>query len=168
MSYYSQLEMREYRLWQGIDTVVVDSTPPVTVFGLMHTILGLSLFLPSFYHVIEVVRVNRSVQVAKNQPISLLKHGYYASRRHPMTGMFMSIAAGLFVSLCSLIGLVLACLFIAFFHVATLYEERTWLLPRFGSQYEDYMTEVPSRYFRRPRLVYLVAVLVFSTVGIFL
>ena len=166
VSYYSQIELLEYRLWQGVDIVVMDSVPAVTLFGLIHAILGLSLFLPSFYHVIEVVRVNRGAQAGKNQPISLLRHGYYASRRHPMTGMFMSIVAGLFVSLCSFIGLILVVLLMAFFHVATLYEERTWLLPRFGTQYKDYMSEVPRRYFRTHHLAYLVAVLAFTSVGI--
>jgi protein-S-isoprenylcysteine O-methyltransferase Ste14 len=168
VSYFSQFEMQEFQLWQRYDWTITSGPLPITFFWLIHAMLGLSLFLPGFYQVIEVVRVNQSAQAGKNRPIKLLTEGVYANRRHPMTGLFMAIVAGLFVSLRSTIGLILVVLFIAFFHAATLYEERTWLLPRFGKQYETYMADVPGRYFKRVQLIYLGVVLAISCLGIFL
>ena len=166
-SYYSQTEMLEFQLWRRFDWNLISGVIPITFFWSVHQVLGLSLFMPGLYRVLEVIRVNQSVHAGKNQQLRLLTSGVYSDRRHPMTGLFMIIVAGFLIVLQSAIGLILVCLFVVFFHLATLYEEKTWLLPIFGKEYEAYMKAVPNRYFNRTQLAHLIVVLVFGFVGVF-
>ena len=167
VGYYSQTEMLEFQLWRRFDWNLISGAIPITFFWSVHQVLGLSFFIPGFYRVIEVIRVNQNVHAGKNQPLRLLTSGVYSDRRHPMTGLFMIIVAGFLIVLRSAIGLILVCLFFVFFHLATLYEEKTWLLPIFGEEYEAYMKTVPNRYFNRTQLAHLIVVLAISFAGVF-
>ena len=107
----SWTEMPEYRLWTSIDHLISTGIPNSTVFGMIHLLLGVAIFVLGMYHVVEIVRVNQSAQAGKNNPTHLLTHGFYSKVRHPMTGMFITILLGVMVSLCSVIGLVIIILF---------------------------------------------------------
>jgi hypothetical protein len=159
-------EMPEFRLWSSIDSPILPSQPHATIFAVVHLVLGLILVIPTTYNVFEVIRVNRQAQAGKNNPIFLLTDGFYRDVRHPMIGMFMLITLGVFFSFCSSLALLVALLLIGFFHLTILYEERSWLIPRFGSEYEDYMKQTPGRYFTRRETALVVLVLVIGALGI--
>ena len=159
-------EMPEYRLWTSIDYPLATGFPNSTAFGMIHLLLGVFTFTIGIYIVVEIVRVNQRAQAGKNNPTHLLTDGFYSKVRHPMTGMFITILVGVMVSLCSVIGLVIIILFVLFFHGTTLYEEKTWLLPRFGQDYHNYMNEVPKRYFSNVHTIFLILIFLFSSIGI--
>jgi protein-S-isoprenylcysteine O-methyltransferase Ste14 len=158
-------EMPELRLWKSLDLVLLGGPWHVTLSGAAHLFIGLAIFVPSFYVVVDIVRVNQRAQGGKNEPLYLLTDGYYANVRHPMTGGFILVVFGFFISLGSLVGLVMIVFFCLFFHVATLYEEQKWLLPRFGDEYRSYMRAVPRRYLSWKRQGMLVAVFLIALVG---
>ena len=157
--------MPEFRLWKSVDLVLLDGHSSATLSGVVHLFVGLMIFVPSFYAVIEIVRINQRAQGGKNKPLYLLTDGYYAGVRHPMTGRFMLIVFGFFFSLASLVGLLMIAFFSLFFHATTLYEERKWLLPRFGEEYRSYAKAVPRRYFSQELLWMLVITFVSALVG---
>ena len=159
-------EMPEYRLWTSIDYPLSTGFPNSTAFGIIHLLLGVFIFTIGMYTVVEIVRVNQRAQAGKNNPTHLLIDGFYSKVRHPMTGMFITILVGVMISLCSVIGLVIIILFILFFHGTTLYEERNWLIPRFGQEYHNYMKEVPKRYFSARHAAILFLIIIFSSIGI--
>lgn len=164
----SWTEMPEFRLWASIDYSIPSIIPNSTLFGLIHLLIGGPFFIFGMYNVVEIVRINQIAQGGKNNPIHLLTGGFYNKVRHPMTGMFIIILTGVMISLCSSLGLVLIALFILFFHGTTLYEEKTWLIPRFGQEYLHYMNEVPRRYFTSSLMILLILILIFSSIGIIL
>jgi protein-S-isoprenylcysteine O-methyltransferase Ste14 len=164
----SWMEMQELRLWRSIDISLITILPNATLFGLVHLVIGVSLFIYGIYNVSDIIRVNQRVQAGKNNPVTLLTTGYYSTVRHPMTGMFIMTLVAFMVSLSSILSLVFIFLFTIFFHVATLYEERTWLIPKFGETYLDYMRNVPVRYFSKRTTMMLLLLIGFCTIGIIL
>ncbi len=164
----SWMEMQEFRLWQSNDISLTSILPNATLFGLVHLVIGVSLFIYGIYNVFDIIRVNQRVQAGKNNPVTLLTTGYYSTVRHPMTGMFIMILIAVMFSLSSILSLIFIILFTIFFHGATLYEERTWLIPKFGQTYLDYMRNVPERYFSKRKSIMLLLLIGFCTIGVFL
>jgi protein-S-isoprenylcysteine O-methyltransferase Ste14 len=158
-------EMPELRLWRSVDVALVEGPPTATLFGIIHLLVGLSIFTPSIYFLIDITRVNQQAQAGKNKPLYLLKSGYYSLVRHPMNGMFMTTVFGFFYATSSLIGILLIAFLVGFLHLATLYEESKWLLPRFGKEYESYMDEVRRRYLPATPQVVLSVLFIVALVG---
>ena len=158
-------EMPAFRLWGSIDFPLLQNQPHVTFFGVIHLVLGLVVLIPATYNIVEVVHVNRQAHSGKNNPLFLLRSGYYSNVRHPMIGMFMFMTLGVFFSFCSSLAFIVALLLIGFFHLSILYEERARLIPRFGSEYEEYMKQTPSRYFTRRESILVAVVLIVGTLG---
>jgi protein-S-isoprenylcysteine O-methyltransferase Ste14 len=157
--------MPEFKLWKSADFSLFQNQTHITFFRVVHLLLGLVLLIPATYNVIEVIRINRQAHAGKNNPIFLITNGFYSNVRHPMIGMFMSIILGLFFSFCSILALFIAFLLIAFLHLTIIYEEKTMLIPRFGSEYLEYINRVPSRYFTQRQIVIIVVVLILGTLG---
>lgn len=161
----SWLEMPELRLWRSVDVVLLEGPPTATLFGIIHLLVGLSIFTPSIYFLIDIIRKNQQAQAGKNNPLYLLKSGYYSLVRHPMNGTFMTAVFGFFYATSSLIGILLIAFLVAFLHLATLYEESKWLLPRFGKEYESYVDEVPRCYLPATLQVVLSVLFIVALIG---
>jgi protein-S-isoprenylcysteine O-methyltransferase Ste14 len=161
-------DMPQYALWNSIDITLFSGGLSITLFSLCHLIIGLAIFIPAIYSTLEIVRVNQAAHAGKNNPLYLLTTGFYEKQRHPMTGMFMLIVTGFFFTLCLSLGLLFILAFIALFHLFTLYEENSMLFPRFGAEYESYMKEVPTRYFRKELQILVILLLFANFLGIFL
>ena len=153
--------MPQYRLWNSIDIFLLPALPTVSLFSVLHLVTGLAIFVPAIYNTLEIIRINQGAHAGKNNPLRLLTTGFYERQRHPMTGMFMLIVTGFFFALCSSLSLFFIIAFVVLFHLFTLYEERSILLPRFGAEYESYMKHVPARYFRI-ELGFLIALLLLT------
>ena len=164
----SWTEMPEFKLWKVIDFSIPNLFFPISFFDFVHLLLGVSIFVYGMYTVVEIVRVNQRVQAGKNNPIRLLTEGFYSTVRHPMTGMFIVILFGFMFSLGSALSLVIIILFALFFHGATLYEENTWLIPKFGQEYLSYMKNVPRRYLPKVETTILIILFGFSIIGLVL
>jgi protein-S-isoprenylcysteine O-methyltransferase Ste14 len=164
IAYYSWPEMPKFWLWKSIDFELV---PNVTFFALIHLLFGLFLIGTAFYEVLEIIRINQAAHAGKNNPLYLLTDGPYEKIRHPMIGKFMLITMGFFFTLRSTLGLIFAISFAVLLHLFTLYEEKTWLIPKFGNEYDKYMIQTPARYFDMWNLMSIALGITLHTVGIF-
>ena len=83
-NYYPSL-----KLWRSIDWVLLDGLFEISLFRIIHLIIGLPIFIYSFINVIEIVIINQKAQLRKNVPNYLLKEGFYSKVRHPMYTMII-------------------------------------------------------------------------------
>lgn len=156
------------KLWKSIDRALLTAFPELTLFRVIHLVIGLPLFIYGMINVIEIVNINQKAQLKKNHPGYILKEGYYNKMRHPMYAMIILIQFSLFFSLCSLLGLLIGSLFTTTFMLFGLYEEKYQLRPIFGEEYKNYSNDVKIRYFPFPLKICLCFLYFFSFLGIFL
>lgn len=106
--------------------------------GALFVVLGLILYAASLRHLLPAFRE----QFSEFTPSRLVAGGPYRLVRHPIYLSCLLILSGLyFVRSASLSVLFLPLLWLLLWGV-TVYEERRILIPRFGSQYMRYRTEV--------------------------
>ncbi len=162
-NYYPSL-----KLWRSIDWVLLNGFLEISLFRIIHLIIGLPIFIYSFINVIEIVIINQKAQLRKNFPSYLLKEGFYSKIRHPMYTMIILIQFSLFFSLCSLLGIFFGLLFTLLFMLFGLYEEKYQLLPILGKEYKEYSKKVKVRFFPFPLKILLLLLYLLIFLGIFL
>ncbi|MEJ2294428.1 MAG: hypothetical protein P8Y23_06615, partial [Candidatus Lokiarchaeota archaeon] len=104
-----------FKLWKSLDWGLFDSFLKISLFRIIHLVIGLPLFIYGMINVIKIVSINQKAQLKKNHPGYLLKDGYYSKMRHPMYTMIILIQFSLFFSLCSSLGLLIGSLFTVLF-----------------------------------------------------
>lgn len=158
----------ELKLWKFVDISLNSFYFSVTLFRIIHLSLGILFFIYGIINVIEIIAINRKAQLRKNQPGYIIRSGLYGKMRHPMYSMIIIMQASLFFSLCSALGVLFSIIFLSFFMLLGLYEEKFQLLPIFGENYRDYMKEVKMRFFPIFLKIYLVSIYFLSFIGLFL
>lgn len=83
-----------------------------------------------------------------------------------MYGTFIFINAGFLLSLRSLIGLILAILFMALQYFNAKFEEKRTLLPLFSKEYEEYIKKVPTTILSIKEFGVIVIFALFSIIGL--
>ena len=154
------------RLWQAVDRPLTTGAASVSLAGLLHMLLGYSLFLYGSYHAWQATRLKNSVQHVHHELATrLLDTGYYARARHPMYGMFILANAGLGLAMNSVYGLAFSLLSLVLFVANGIFEERAVMIRFFGDEYRAYMRRVTARYFTPGQAVALVLVLALNISG---
>ena len=146
------------KLWKRIDITIIDVYFNVTFFRMVHFVVGMPIFIYGVYKIIEIISINKKAQLERNRPGYIIKDGLYGKMRHPMYTMIILIQAGLFFSLCSVLGILFSSFFILFFMILGLYEEKYQLIPIFGEKYKDYISQVKIRYFPTYLKIYLIII----------
>ncbi|TFF88315.1 MAG: hypothetical protein EU549_03265 [Promethearchaeota archaeon] len=157
-----------YKLWKSIDIIISETFFKISVFRLIHLMIGFPLFIFGMINVIEIININQKAQLRKNVPLYLLKDGYYSKVRHPMYTMIILIQFSLFFSLCSLLGILFSLFFTFLFMIFGLYEEKYQLLPILGEAYKNYSNELKQRFFFYPIKEGLLFLHFFMFIGAFL
>jgi protein-S-isoprenylcysteine O-methyltransferase Ste14 len=165
ISLFSRLEYKQFHLWKSVDIIVFNWGINLSIFFIVHLIIGALILFISFYQCIEIVKINNQVHKAKNQPIEILDWGFYAKVRHPMATRFILIVLGFFFMFSSMIGIPLILFFIIFFIIISLYEEKKILYPIFGEKYREYTKEVNNRFFTKKMKIIVVSLFVFMIIG---
>ena len=156
------------KLWKLLDLVILDFFLKISLFRMIHLIIGLPIFVYGMINVIEIVSINQKAQLRKNVPKYLLKEGFYGKVRHPMYTMIILIQFSLFFSLTSTFALLFSILFTLLFMLFGLFEEKYQLIPILGEEYKHYSNEVKTRFFPFSLKILLVLLYLFSFLGIFL
>lgn len=146
------------KLWKRIDITLIDFYFHATFFRIVHFVVGMPFFIYGGFKVIEVININKKAQLERNRPRYIIRDGLYGKMRHPMYTMIILIQAGLFFSLCSALGILFSSFFILFFMMLGLYEEKYQLIPIFGEQYRDYISQVKIRYFPTNIKIFLIII----------
>lgn len=167
ISLFSRLEFQHFYLWESVDFIIYDDFIDISLFLLIHIIVGANIFFISFYQCIEIVRINNRAHNAKNQPHTLLTTGYYSTVRHPMTSRFMLIIFSFFFMFASLIAIFFIAFFTLIFSLITLYEEKKILYPIFKDKYEEYCEQVKNRFFTLKLKILISILITFLVLGIF-
>ncbi|MFX1378649.1 MAG: methyltransferase family protein [Promethearchaeota archaeon] len=154
-------------LWKSVDFIIINWIIDISLFSLIHIILGALIFSISFYQCIYIVKLNNQAHEAKNHPKILLDQGYYAKVRHPMTSRFILIILAFFFMLGSLLVFPLILLFTLIFFLIALNEEKKILFPIFGQEYQEYMNKVNYRFFTIKTKMILILLFSFMIFGVF-
>jgi len=155
-------------LWSEIDRELVIGSFNVSLSSLLHLLIGYSLFIYASIHAWKAMKEKNSVEdPTRRTARSLLDTGYYGVVRHPMYGMFILANAGLGFAVKSVYGLGFILLSLALYTLNGIFEERAFLLPAFGKQYEAYMKKVTARYLTPLQAIILIIVLAINTAAIF-
>lgn len=166
ISIISRLEYQQFLLWNSVDISIINCFINISLFFLIHIILGSIVFYLSFFQCIEIIKINNQAHEAKNRPKELLISGYYAKARHPMTARFFLIVLSFFFMIGSLIGIPLILLFALVFALLALYEEKKILFPIFGEKYEEYMQQVKNRFYGINTKILIAFLLMFMVIGV--
>ena len=161
----SRMQYQNLYLWKSIDILIVSGFINISLFFLLHLIIGLTIFWISFYQCIEIVKINNKAHETKSQPTILLEDGYYGAVRHPMTTRFLFIIFSFFFMMGSLLGIPFIFLFAFIFVLITFYEEKKILIPTFGNKYKEYMKRVKRRFFTIPMKLILSILVIFIVLG---
>jgi protein-S-isoprenylcysteine O-methyltransferase Ste14 len=154
-------------LWNGINKYYNISIFKLNIFQIIHVILGFILWLYATYNVLQISKLNREAHVkGKNDPVRLITTGYYEKVRHPMYAMFMLSELGIFLSLYSLIGILISAVFILIYSFNGWYEEKYILIKIFGNEYENYKMKTKTRFFSVPELIYIIFFILIAVMGI--
>lgn len=97
-------------------------------------------------------------------PSALLTDGMYKSVRHPMYGTFVMLQGSLFLSICSLPGIIIAILICAFQYMNALWEEKRQLTPVFGKEYTAYSKKVRHVLFTTPETVIFICLIIMNMI----
>lgn len=159
------MEYQQLQLWKSIDIIIFNWFIDISLFSLIHIVVGAIVFCLSFYQCIKIVKINNQVHEAKNQQKFLLDSGYYAKARHPMTARFFLIMLSFFFMISSLIGIPLIFTFALIFALLTLYEEKKILFRVFGEKYRDYMKQVKIRFFPKKLKILNIILITFMIFG---
>jgi len=165
ISIISRLEYQQFLLWNSVDISIINCFINISLFFLIHIILGSIVFYLSFFQCIEIIKINNQAHEAKNRPKELLISGYYAKARHPMTARFFLIVLSFFFMIGSLIGIPLILLFALVFALLALYEEKKILFPIFREKYQEYKNKVNSRFFTIKMKIIIISLFGFMISG---
>jgi protein-S-isoprenylcysteine O-methyltransferase Ste14 len=170
ISYISRLENQDLILWASVDIIILNNWfigVNLTLFTLIHILIGAIIFYISFYQCIEIVELNNQVHESKNSPKKLIDYDYYAIVRHPMTSRFLSISTSFFFMLGSLIGIPLIIIINVLFYFFTLIEEKRILIPIFGDEYQTYKRNVKEPFFGKKMKIWYGLLIIFMLIGVF-
>jgi len=165
ISLTSRLEYQQLHLWKSVDIVIFNWFVNISLFFIIHLMVGSIILFISFYQCIEIVKINNQAHEAKNQPKELLDSGYYAKVRHPMTTRFMFIVLGFFFMFSSVISIPLIFFLGIIFTLLSFYEEKKILLPVFGGKYREYIKRVKNRFFTIKMKVLFIVLIIFMAIG---
>lgn len=96
-----------------------------------------------------------------------LDNGEFGKIRHPMFGTFMIIELGLFLSLCSLYGVLLLVVIMFFQITMSIYEDQFVLKQKFHKRYDEYRAAVKRRFFTPLMSIYFLLAVIFVGGGIY-
>ena len=165
ISLLGRLEYKQLHLWKSVDIIVFNWCINLSIFFIVHLIIGALILFISFYQCIEIVKINNQVHEAKNQPIEILDWGFYAKVRHPMATRFILIVFGFFFMVSSIIGIPLILFFLIIFIIISLYEEKKILYPIFREKYREYMKQVKNRFFTNRMKIIIIILFTFMIIG---
>lgn len=155
-------------LWSVIDRTVTIAGGTVSLAGLLHTLLGYTIFIYGSYHAWQATRLKNTVEAPNHELATrILDTGYYARVRHPMYGMFILANVGLGFAMNSVYGLGFALLSLGAFVANGIFEERYVMIRFFGQAYQAYMQRVTARYFTPGQAIVLSLVLALYVSGFF-
>ncbi|MEJ2279232.1 MAG: methyltransferase [Candidatus Lokiarchaeota archaeon] len=167
LSSLTRLELQAYLLWKSVDYTLFSGYVDFTLFFFIHNFIGAFIFLLGFYQCLKIVKINNQVHNGKNKPNLLLKEGYYAVVRHPMTARFLFIFFAFLFMMGSLFSLLIYILFQVIFLFLTIYEEKKIIYPIFGEEYTAYKKKVKHRFFNRNSVKVLSLLILFMMIGSF-
>ncbi|MFA9463110.1 MAG: isoprenylcysteine carboxylmethyltransferase family protein [Velocimicrobium sp.] len=133
---------------------------------LIYFFMGLLMICYGSIRLFHITIQNHSVKnKSEDIPKRLLRDGYYASVRHPMYGTFAILYMGMFLSLRSLDGIIVALLLTAGQYVNAIIEEKRILQPVFHEEYQRYIREVKGILLKKTQIITLTVVMFFCIVG---
>ncbi len=154
------------QLWQAVDRTFTIGFASVSLAGLLHLLIGYSLFIYGSYHAWQATRLKNTVEHAHHELATrLLDTGYYGRARHPMYGMFILANVGLGLATNSVYGLAFSLLSLVLFVANGIFEERAVMIRFFGDEYRAYMQRVKARYFTPGQSLALLLVLALNISG---
>lgn len=154
-------------LWGAIDRMVAIGSFSFSLAGLLHLLIGYSLFTYGSYNAWRATKLKNTVERPDVELATrVLDTGFYARVRHPMYGMFILANTGLGVAMNSVYGLVFSLLSLALYIANGIFEERYVMLQFFGDEYREYMRRVKARFFTPAQATLLVLVLALNIIGV--
>lgn len=159
-----------FELWSKINQPKIQIyNIEITVTRIMHIILGFPLYIYGLTLIYKTTVQNHTAQNKNTRkPIRLLTKGAYGIRRHPMYTGFICLQVGLWFSLYSAIGYMVACFMVFIVSINSMMEEKNELERIFPEAYEAYKKEVPHRIYTTKLLCYLLVIGVMAIISFLL
>ncbi|MDD3206725.1 MAG: isoprenylcysteine carboxylmethyltransferase family protein [Lachnospiraceae bacterium] len=164
---YAQKYILDIRPWVKFREFFYIYQIPFCKMDVVYFLLGMLVTGYGSFRMTKITKENHSVREKdSDKPTSLLTDGYYAKVRHPMYGTFVLQGAGLFWSLRSFWGVLLAITIFTFQHFNAYYEEQRILLPLFGEEYRNYIRKVRYMLFQPWENAILILLLLMHIAGL--
>jgi len=112
-------------------------TPTVSIY--LRVLLSLPVFLLAFFFARSGLK---TVFVEERKELAVIKTGAFSIVRHPIYLGAILLYLGFIIISLSIISFCIWLIIILFYYFISRYEEKL-LIDKLGSQYEDYMNEVP-------------------------
>ena len=160
-------DLEQFQLWLSIDIVVHSTFPKFSLLKIIHLTIALPLLFYGFYHVGQIIQLNRSAHTSRNNPNSLLQEGYYGKTRHPMYTMFLFISSGFTFAMCNYLATIISVGILLLFYILAIVEEKYMLGPIFGDEYLNYKNNVRRRFFTNLHWIIQITLFVVSLIGAF-
>lgn len=144
-------------LWNSIDFYLVSvGSLQLTLFNLLHLAVGFVLVTHAAFRMSLIFQRHLSIRERRGKKYTKLQtDGFYSRVRHPMAATTLLFNLGLFFAFRTAWAIVPFSLVVVSTILSGIIEERKELVKRFGTEYEEYKSEVPRRYLTPFLAVYL-------------